>query len=99
MTELEMNVQEVMDRLSELVGASVFFDDSRLWTLGYREDGVVYGVQRPYLGGGVRGGIRSNIKDEAIREAFTNGLKEIEGIINGDTEGLKSWEQNTGVLL
>ena len=94
-----MEVQEVIEKLEKLVGVPVFWDDSRMWTLGFRLDGLVFGVQRGYMGGGVRGSIRSNIEDEKLREAFVNGLKEIEGIYNRETEGLESWEQNTGVLL
>lgn len=92
-------IDEIIEELTDLVGSPVFWDDSRMWTLGFRKDGVVYGVQRGYLGGGVRGSIRSNIEDDNIREEFVNGLKEIEAIYNRDTEGLESWEQNTGVLL
>lgn len=94
-----MEIQEIIENLENLVGESVFWDDSRMWTLGYRKDGQVFGVQRGYLGGGVRGSIRSNIEDEGVREAFTKALKDIEAIYNADTEGLESWEQNTGVLL
>lgn len=94
-----MEIQEIIENLEKLVGESVFWDDSRMWTLGYRKDGRVFGVQRGYLGGGVRGAIRSNIEDEGVREAFTKALKDIEAIYNADTEGLESWEQNTGVLL
>ena len=94
-----MEIQEILERLEKLVGCPVFWDDSRMWTLGYRSEGRVYGVQRGYLGGGIRGAIRSNIEVEGVREAFVNALKEIEGIYNRETEGLESWEQNTGVLL
>ena len=95
----ENEIQAVLDRLEKLVGCPVFWDDSRMWTLGYRDGGRVYGAQRGYLGGGMRGAIRSNIEVDSVREAFVDGLKEIEGIYNRETEGLESWEQNTGVLL
>lgn len=97
---MEYIIEELINNLEEKTGhKDIFFDDSRMWTLGYREDGAVYGVQRGYLGGGVRGAIRSNIKDEAGRELFTQTLKDIESAINEETAGLESWEQNTGVLL
>lgn len=92
-------IDDVILSLKEKYGDSVFFDDSRMWTLGYRVDGKVFGVQRPYLGGGVRGGIRSNIEDEKVRDDFRSALLDIEYIINKPTEGMESWEQNTGVLL
>lgn len=92
-------IDDIILELREKYGDSVFFDDSRMWTLGYRVDGQVFGVQRPYLGGGILGEIRSNIKDEKVRDEFRSALLEIEQIINSDTEGLESWEQNTGVLL
>lgn len=92
-------INEVIERLSKKYDVDVFFDDSRMWTLGYKDKyGVYCGVQRPYLGGGVRGGIRSNLEGEEL-EDFKNALLEIKKIINSDTEGLESWEQNTGVLL
>lgn len=33
-----MEVQEVIEKLEELVGVPVFWDDSRMWTLGFRLD-------------------------------------------------------------
>lgn len=75
---MEYIIEELINNLEDRTGHKVFFDDSRMWTLGYREDGTVYGVQRGYLGGGVRGAIRSNIKDEAERELFTQTLKDID---------------------
>lgn len=91
-------INEVIERLNEKYGVNVFFDDSRMWTLGYKDDEGYHGVQRPYLGGGVRGAIRSNMKGQEL-EDFKSALLDIEHIINSDTEGLESWEQNTGVLL
>ena len=96
---MEYIIDELIKQLEEKTGRRVFFDDSRMWTLGYREGGTTYGVQRGYLGGGIRGAIRSNIKDEEERELFAQTLKDIEATINEETAGLESWEQNTGVLL
>lgn len=94
------SIDNIIENLEYKTGIeTIFWDDSRMWTLGYREDGLVYGVQRGYLGGGVRGSIRSNIEDESTRELFAQALRDIEGVYNQDTQGLPSWEQNTGVLL
>lgn len=74
-----LDIDYIIEALEEKTGhKNIFFDDSRMWTLGYRENGSVYGVQRGYLGGGVRGAIRSNIEDEEKREAFTQALKDID---------------------
>ena len=96
-----LDIDLIIENLEEKTGhKNIFFDDSRMWTLGYRdESGCVYGVQRGYLGGGVRGAIKSNIEDEDERALFTQALKDIESAINEETQGLESWEQNTGVLL
>lgn len=94
-------INNIIEQLEEKTGhKDIFFDDSRMWTLAYKDsDGDYFGVQRAYLGGGIRGAIRSNIKDEDEREIFTKALKDIESVINEETAGLESWEQNTGVLL
>lgn len=98
--EVYASIEEVIEKISKISGQRVFFDDSRMWALGYKDaDGNYFGVQRPYLGGGVRGSIRSNIEDVDLRKAFTDALLEIESIINEGCEDLPSWEQNTGVLL
>lgn len=101
--EKQFLIEEVINRLSEKTGQQVFFDDSRMWTLGYKDKdtGTYYGSQRGYMGGGVRGSIRTRVPEEnpEYEELFKNALLEIESIINSDTEGLESWEQNTGVLL
>ena len=101
--EKQLLIEEVINRLSEKTNQNVFFDDSRMWTLGYKDkdSGIYYGSQRGYLGGGVRGSIRVSVPEEnpEYEELFKSGLLEIESIINSDTEDLESWEQNTGVLL
>ncbi len=91
-------IEVIVNDLSKKYGVDVFFDDSRMWTLGYKDEDGYHGVQRPYLGGGVRGAIRSNLEGQKF-EDFRSALLDIEHVINSDTEGLESWEQNTGVLL
>ena len=101
--EKQILIEEVINNLSEKTGQEVFFDDSRMWTLGYKDKdtGSYYGAQRGYLGGGVRSGIRTKAPKEnpEYEDLFKKALEEIESIINSDTQGLESWEQNTGVLL
>lgn len=96
-------IDEVINKLSEKTGQQVFFDDSRMWTLGYKDkdSGEYFGAQRGYMGGGVRGSIRTHAPEDnpEYRDLFKTALEEIESIINSDTEGMESWEQNTGVLL
>lgn len=94
-----LEIDVIIEKLSEKYGVKVFFDDSRLWTLAYKDSaGDYFGVQRPYLGGGVRGAIRSNLEGE-MREDFEKAMKDIEAVINHDTADGEVWEQNTGVLL
>ena len=96
-----LEIEFIIENLEQETGHDkIFFDDSRLWTLGYYdESGKVYGVQRGYLGGGIRGAIKSNIEDEEERALFTQALKDIESAINAGQEDCESWEKNTGVLL
>lgn len=92
-------IEEVIDYLCEYTNERVFWDDSRMWTLGFKpEYQTTQGIQRAYLGGGVRGQLRTNLTG-ALNKIFTAGILKIESIINSETEGLESWEQNTGVLL
>lgn len=96
-----LDIELIIEDLQEKTGhKNIFFDDSRWWTLGYRdEDDTVYGVQRGYLGGGIRGNIKSNIEDEDERALFTQALRDIESAINAGQDDCESWEKNTGVLL
>ncbi|MCQ2075971.1 MAG: hypothetical protein MJZ20_02910 [Bacteroidaceae bacterium] len=92
-------INDVLDLVTEVTGCEAFWDDSRWWTLGIKRDGITYGAQRPYLGGGMRGGIRTRAIDDEEAAFLKEALVTIESIINQDTEGMESWEQNTGVLL
>lgn len=92
-------VQDALD------GVRVRFDDSRAWALyshkcpdpAEKRIAYKYGVYRNYLGGCVRGAMHTNLEGQ-YAVLFTEGLKRIEAIYNMDTEGMESWEQNTGVL-
>ena len=86
---------------------NVYFDDSRAWALYTTEKPAAektpgycrkYGAYRDYLGGGIRGTMCCNLTGE-LNALFTSALSRIESIINDETDGLESWEQNTGVLL
>lgn len=92
-------IDEVLDLLRDATGERVFFDDSRMWTLGYRDQntGSYYGAQRGYLGGGMRGPIRTNLDGE-IGELFTVALLKIEEIYNSGYEEDPVWDRPTGVL-
>jgi len=107
----ENSIEEVIETLENKLNVpegSVFFDGSRNWSLGICGNILGYpvakfGAYRNYMGGGVRSGIKHN--GEKARgnftkgELFKNALLKIEKIINKDSEGTQSWEQNTGVLL
>lgn len=86
------------------------FDDSRAWSIsvpGHLMDLGCnkFGAYRPYLGGGVRGSIENNGRDEEgtkeLGEMFENALLEIEKAYNEELtpEASESWELATGVLL
>lgn len=100
-------IDEVIEYVSdELGGLPVYFDESRAWSLftykvpkGNKSGARKYGAYRVYLGGGIRGTIRDNLTVKKWSDLFTEGLKRIEEIYNGDTTGLESWDLNTGVLL
>lgn len=70
-------IEVIVNDLSKKYGVDVFFDDSRMWTLGYKDEDGCHGVQRPYLGGGVRGAIRSNLEGQKF-EDFRSALLDIE---------------------
>lgn len=98
--ESSIEIDEVIELLREVTGEKVFFDDSRMWTLGYRDDdtGTYYGAQRGYLGGGMRGAIRTNLSGDPA-ELFTAALLKIEEIYNSGYEEDPVWDRPTGVLL
>lgn len=88
----------------------VQFDDSRAWSLfvpGHLMDLGCnkFGAYRPYLGGGVRGSIENNGRDEEgtteLGNLFEDALKDIESAYNEELtpEASESWELATGVLL
>lgn len=88
----------------------IIFDDSRAWSLSIRGDLMDlscnrFGAYRNYLGGGVRGSIEHNGRDEEnttkLGEMFADALKEIESAYNEDysPDASESWELATGVLL
>jgi len=107
----ETSIEEVIETLGYKLGIDsnrICFDSSRCWGL-YVNGGILgynvqkFGAYRNYNGGGVRGPLSHNGEKE--RGNYTNGvlfrnaLKRIEEIINQETKGEPSWEQNTGVLL
>lgn len=92
-------IDDVIQDLRDATGQSVFFDDSRAWSLLYQDrDGDYHGVQRGYLGGGVRGPIKTNLDGDEYT-IFKTGLEKIESIINSGFENDESWDRPTGVLL
>lgn len=92
-------IDDVIQDLQDATGQKVFFDDSRAWTLAYKDDaGDYFGVQRGYLGGGVRGPIKTNLDGDEYT-IFKAGLEKIESIINAGFEDAESWDCPTGVLL
>lgn len=89
---------------------SVCFDDSRAWSLSIRGDlmGLScrrFGAYRNYLGGGVRGEMEHNGRDQdgttALGNLFASALREIEAAYNEDfsPDACEFWEKATGVLL
>ena len=89
---------------------AVCFDDSRAWSLyvpGYLLDLSCnkFGAYRGYLGGGVRGEMEHNGRDQdgttALGNLFASALREIESAYNQDfsPDACETWEKATGVLL
>lgn len=88
----------------------VIFDDSRSWSLYVYGDFMnlsceKFGAYRGYLGGGVRGEMDHNGRDQdgttALGNFFAKCLRKIEAAYNEDytPDACESWEQATGVLL
>jgi len=103
----EWDIDAIIEEVEAAAGVRVMFDDSRAWALYSTEKPEAettpgycakYGAYREYLGGGVRGAIACNLTGD-LGELFTAALRQIEAIYNGETAGLESWEQATGVLL
>lgn len=94
-------IGDIIQDLKEATGENVFFDDSRFWTLGFKNlnTGEYFGIQRPYLGGGVRGAMRSNLEDDDTREIFKIALEQIEKLYNCGYENCETWDRPSGVLL
>ena len=89
---------------------AVCFDDSRSWSLyvpGCCMDLSCnkFGAWRGYLGGGVRGAMDHNGRDQEgttdLGNLFAAALREIEAAYNEELtpDASESWEQATGVLL
>lgn len=89
---------------------AVCFDDSRAWSL-YVPGELLglscnkFGAYRGYLGGGVRGEMDHNGRDQdgttALGNLFAAALREIESAYNEcfSPDASESWENATGVLL
>lgn len=86
----------------------VCFDDSRSWSLYVCGDALdlpveKFGAYRNYLGGGIRGGICSNGRENdgtmELAELFKKALEKIENLYNTGYEEAEDWELPTGVLL
>ena len=88
----------------------IIFDDSRAWSLSISGDFLNlscrrFGAYRNYLGGGVRGEMDHNGRDQegttALGNLFASALREIENAYNEDLspDACESWEKATGVLL
>ena len=88
----------------------IIFDDSRAWSLSIRGDllGLScrrFGAYRGYLGGGVRGEMEHNGRDQEgtteLGNMFAAALREIEKAYNEELspEATESWEMATGCCL
>ena len=97
-----------LDKDVEVTKDDFIFDDSRDWSLyiyGSKLDLPVYkfGAYREYLGGGVRGSIEHNGREDydnyELGELFAEKLGEIEEMYNSGYEDAEFWELPSGVLL
>lgn len=97
-------------RMRDISPEDFIFDDSRAWSFsisGYLLNLPCrrFGAYRGYLGGGVRGCIDHNGRDQdgttELGNMFARALQEIESAYNEDLtpEAGESWEQASGVLL
>ena len=86
----------------------ICFDDSKSWSL-YIPGHVIgvsvnkFGAYRDYNGGGVRGPIQHNGREQdgtkKLGELFQKTLLKIEAFINSGYEDADPWELPTGVLM
>ena len=97
-------------RVRDITEDDFIFDDSRSWSFylpGYLLSLPCrnFGAYRSYLGGGIRGGVCHNGREEEktiqIGEMFCVALREIEKADNKDLtpDACESWENASGVLL
>ena len=106
--------RDTIAKVKELVGKDIsdrdiHFDDSRAWSfyvLGSKLDLPVskFGAYRNYMGGGVRGSIAHNGREQdgkeyaQLGEFFAQQLKRIEDLINAGFDDEEDWDKPTGVL-
>lgn len=86
----------------------IYFDDSRAWSLSVPgrtvgANAVKFGAFRNYNGGGCRGPIMNNGREQdgtvELAALFESALLEIEALINEGYEDADPWELPTGVLM
>ena len=104
-------IEEVKNKLGiELSDRDIHFDDSRAWSFyvpGSKLNLPVskFGAYRNYMGGGVRGSIAHNGREQdgkeyaELGEFFAKQLKRIEDLINAGFEDEEDWDKPTGVLI
>ena len=106
--------RETIDKVKELTGVElsdrdIHFDDSRAWSFyvfGSKLGLPVqkFGAYRNYSGGGVRGPIAHNGREQdgkgfsELGEFFAQQLRRIEDLINAGYEDEEVWDKPTGVL-
>lgn len=106
-------IEEIVEEINRTINPNVTiddieFDESRAWSLFIRGDKLNipvrrFGAYRNYEGGGVRGPIYNNGREQdgtiKLGKMFEEALIQIENEINEDCKNLPEWEWNTGVLL
>jgi len=104
------SIEEIIDNLESELGlpeGSVILDETKSWSLYCRGELMnapvgKFGAYRNYLGGGVRGEMEHNGREQEgtieAGEKFMQALREIEEVLNEGC-GDEAWEKNTGVLL
>lgn len=106
--------RDIIAKVKELTGKDIedrdiHFDDSRAWSLyvpGSKLGLPVnkFGAYRNYMGGGVRGSIAHNGREQDGKEFaelgdfFAKTLKRIEDLINAGFDDEEDWDKPTGVL-
>ena len=98
-------IDDICASLEKCLNCNIFFDSSRAWSLYTLQKPVnnipdcgKYGAYRSYLGGGIRGPIKTNLPGE-LGELFITALRNIEDLINQENPDCEEWEKQTGVLL